>query len=51
LDKRLGDGTDESHSRIQTAINDLWIFTDELFHQTDADKAMVSEGIGVDVTL
>lgn len=48
--KRLGDGTEESHNRIQTAINDLWIFTDELFHQTDADKAMVAEGIGVDVT-
>lgn len=49
--KRLGDGTEESHNRIQTAINDLWIFTDELFHQTDADKAIVSEGIGVDATL
>lgn len=49
--RRLGDGTEESHNRIQTAINDLWIFTDELFHQTDADKAMVNEGIGVDVTL
>lgn len=49
--RRLGDGTEESHTRIQTAINDLWVFTDELFHQTDADKAMVSEGIGVDVTL
>lgn len=49
--RRLGDGTEESHNRIQTAINDLWIFTDELFHQTDADKAMVSDGIGVDVTL
>lgn len=49
--KRLGDGTEESHHKIQTAINDLWIFTDELFHQTDADKAMVAEGIGVDVTL
>ncbi len=49
--KRLGDGTEESHTRIQTAINDLWIFTDELFHQTDADKAMVAEGIGVDTTL
>lgn len=49
--RRLGDGTEESHNRIQTAINDLWIFTDELFHQTEADKAMVSEGIGVDVTL
>jgi len=49
--RRLGDGTEESHQRIQTAINDLWIYTDELFHQTEADKAMVSEGIGVDVSL
>lgn len=49
--RRLGDGTEESHNRIQTAINDLWIFTDELFHQTAADQAMVSEGVGVDVTL
>lgn len=49
--RRLGDGTEESHNRIQVAINDLWVFTEELFHQTDADKAMVLEGIGVDVTL
>ena len=49
--RRLGDGTEESHKRIQTAINDLWIFTDELFHQTEADKAIVAYGIGVDVTL
>ncbi|HQV35899.1 MAG TPA: phenylacetate-CoA oxygenase subunit PaaC [Flavobacterium sp.] len=48
--RRLGDGTEESHNRIQSAINDLWIFTDELFHQTEADKIMVSEGVGVDVT-
>ncbi|HLA55774.1 MAG TPA: 1,2-phenylacetyl-CoA epoxidase subunit PaaC [Flavobacterium sp.] len=47
--KRLGDGTEESHNKIQTAINDLWTFTDELFHQTEADIAMVSEKIGVDV--
>jgi len=48
--KRLGDGTEESHQKMQNAINDLWTFTDELFHQTDADKAMVSKQIGVDVT-
>lgn len=48
--KRLGDGTEESHMKMQNAINDLWTFTDELFHQTDADKAMIKEGIGVDVT-
>lgn len=48
--KRLGDGTEESHKRIQKAINELWTYTDELFHQTEADIAMVSEGIGADVT-
>jgi ring-1,2-phenylacetyl-CoA epoxidase subunit PaaC len=48
---RLGDGTKESHIKMQTAINDLWTFTDELFHQTEADKIMVSEKIGVDVSL
>ncbi len=48
--KRLGDGTEESKTKIQDAINALWMYTDELFHQTDADKAMVIEHIGVDVT-
>lgn len=48
--RRLGDGTEESNKRMQAAIDDLWVYTDELFHQTDADKAMVEEGIGVDVT-
>lgn len=35
---------------MQEAINDLWMYTDELFHQTDADKEVVEQGIGVDVT-
>jgi ring-1,2-phenylacetyl-CoA epoxidase subunit PaaC len=48
--KRLGDGTAESHEKMQNAINDLWTFTDELFHQTEADKEMVSQNIGVDIT-
>ena len=48
--KRLGDGTEESNKKMQEAINDLWTYTDELFHQTEADKVMVAEGIGVDVT-
>ena len=48
--RRLGDGTEESHQKMQTAINDLWTYTDELFHQTDVDKTMVEQGIGVDVT-
>ena len=48
--KRLGDGTEESNKKMQEAINDLWTYTDELFHQTEADKVMVNEGVGVDVT-
>lgn len=48
--KRLGDGTEESHQKMQSAIDDLWTYTDELFQQTEADKVMVKEGIGVDVT-
>lgn len=46
--KRLGDGTEESHQRIQAAIDDLWMYTDEFFHLTEAETAMVEEGIGVD---
>jgi ring-1,2-phenylacetyl-CoA epoxidase subunit PaaC len=46
---RLGDGTEESHQKIQNAINDLWTYTDELFHQTETDKSMIAEGIGVDI--
>ncbi len=49
--KRLGDGTAESHQRMQDAIDSLWTYTDELFHQTEADKTIISEGIGVDVTV
>jgi ring-1,2-phenylacetyl-CoA epoxidase subunit PaaC len=49
--KRLGDGTDESNMKMQEAINGLWRYTDELFHLTDADRGMVSEGVGVDVSL
>lgn len=47
---RLGDGTSESNQKMQNAIADLWTFTNELFHQTQADIEMVNEGIGVDVS-
>lgn len=48
--KRLGDGTEESHQKMQSAIDDLWTYTDELFHLTEVDKVMIKERIGVDVT-
>lgn len=46
--KRLGDGTEESHTKMQQAVDDLWMYTDELFHQTEADKEMIKQGVGVD---
>ena len=49
--KRLGDGTQESHQKMQEAIDDLWRFTNELFEQTEADLKMMKDGIGVDVNI
>lgn len=46
---RLGDGTEESHQRITTAINELWIFTEELFLATDLEMEMSANGTGVNI--
>lgn len=35
--KRLGDGTEESHERAQTAINELWMFVGELYEEDEID--------------
>ncbi|MES2030688.1 MAG: 1,2-phenylacetyl-CoA epoxidase subunit PaaC [Pseudomonadota bacterium] len=45
---RLGDGTAESHSRAQAAVDDLWAFTGELFHTDDSDAALIADGLVVD---
>lgn len=45
---RLGDGTDESHARVQQAVNDLWRFTGELFERDGVDDAVEAQGIMVD---
>jgi ring-1,2-phenylacetyl-CoA epoxidase subunit PaaC len=46
---RLGDGTDESHARIQAAIDDLWMYTGEMFDPDEIDTALAEEGIGCDL--
>jgi ring-1,2-phenylacetyl-CoA epoxidase subunit PaaC len=38
---RLGDGTAESHRRAQTALDELWPYTGELFGADDADAALI----------
>jgi len=45
---KLGDGTEESHRRMQRAVDDLWRFTGEPFEGDDVDRAMVAAGVGVD---
>jgi ring-1,2-phenylacetyl-CoA epoxidase subunit PaaC len=46
---KLGDGTAESHRRVQKAVDELWRFTGELFAADDVDRAMTDAGIGVDL--
>jgi ring-1,2-phenylacetyl-CoA epoxidase subunit PaaC len=45
---RLGDGTEESHARAQTAIDDLWAFTGEMFEVDSSERALIDAGIAVD---
>jgi ring-1,2-phenylacetyl-CoA epoxidase subunit PaaC len=45
---RLGDGTDESHQRIQSAFDQLWGYTDELFQMTDGETSLLASGVSVD---
>ena len=46
---RLGDGTEESHSRMQQAIGDLWMYTGELFEMDAVEEEMKYAGIGCDL--
>ena len=46
---KLGDGTDESHRRVQLAFDALWRFTPELFAADAIDAAMLEQGIGCDL--
>lgn len=39
---RLGDGTDESHHRMETAIENLWPYTGEFFMPADYEKDVVN---------
>jgi ring-1,2-phenylacetyl-CoA epoxidase subunit PaaC len=45
---RLGDGTAESHRRAQTAIDDFWAFTGEMFAVDDSERGLINAGIAVD---
>lgn len=45
---RLGDGTDESHRRMQVGIDAMWPFTGDLFAQDEVEHELVEAGIAAD---
>ena len=45
---RLGDGTDESHARMQAALDAEWPWVEELFDGSSVDRDLVTDGVAVD---
>ena len=45
---RLGDGTTESHAKVQESLNLLLPFVGDLFHSDEVSSTAASEGWGVD---
>jgi len=42
----LGDGTGESHARMQSALDALWDYVGEMFLDDDVDRAIADAGAG-----
>ncbi len=49
--KRLGDGTDKSHQKMQAAIDHMYPFVFEMFTESAVEKEMKEAGIGADLSL
>jgi ring-1,2-phenylacetyl-CoA epoxidase subunit PaaC len=47
---RLGDGTEESHDRVQESLNTLWRYTDELFYADAVEEEMLKSGVCPDLS-
>jgi ring-1,2-phenylacetyl-CoA epoxidase subunit PaaC len=45
---RLGDGTPESHRRMQAGLDSLWPYTAELFESDELLQRLAQAGVGVD---
>lgn len=46
---RLGDGTEESHEKVQEALDDIWEYTEDLFAMNEVEEILISEKIAVDL--
>ena len=49
--ERFGDGTEESHNKVQLALNELWQYTNEFFEMNEVDELLIKEGIAVDLNV
>lgn len=47
---RLGDGTEESHQRIQKSLDNLWRYADELFYSDEVEEELTAKGILPDLS-
>ncbi|MCC6372043.1 MAG: phenylacetate-CoA oxygenase subunit PaaC [Bacteroidia bacterium] len=47
---RFGNGTEESHTRLQQGFDEVWAFTEELFEMNEVDEVLLKEGIAVDLS-
>lgn len=47
---RLGDGTAESHRRMQSAIDSIWKYTGELLQPASYENELIASGIAADLT-
>lgn len=47
---RLGDGTEESHRRMQSGLERVWPYVPELFATDDVEARVVAAGVGVDAS-
>jgi ring-1,2-phenylacetyl-CoA epoxidase subunit PaaC len=45
---RLGDGTDESHRRMQAGLDRVWPYVAEMFRSDPLEQALAADGISVD---
>ena len=47
---RLGDGTEESHRRMQNAVDDMWMYAGELFEMDEVDHELMQKNIAPDLS-
>jgi ring-1,2-phenylacetyl-CoA epoxidase subunit PaaC len=45
---RLGDGTDESHRRMQSGLETVWPYVAEMFEADDIIAGLVTDGVAID---